>query len=150
MFGPIATSIESIRAGRLRPLAVTTAARSATLPDIPSVSDFLPRCESSAWFGGGAPRGTPAEIVNTLNKETNAGLTDANVKARLADLGVTVTAGSPVDFGKFIAAETEKWGKVVKFAGIKAERISGAPASFRSAYRSLRRRRAATTAVSCI
>src|SRR5262249_33522773 len=101
MFDPIATSIESIRAGKLRPLAVTTSARSATLPDIPAVSDFLPGYESSAWFGVGAPRGTPVEIVNKLNGEINAGLVDLNVRPRLADLGVTVVAGSPADFGKF-------------------------------------------------
>ncbi len=121
MFDPIATSIESIRAGKLRPLAVTTSMRSATLPDIPTVSDFLPGYESSAWFGVGVPRDTPVEIVDKLNQEINAGLADLNVKARLADLGVTVVAGPPADFAKFIADETEKWGKVVKFAGIKVE-----------------------------
>ena len=121
MFDPIATSIEHIRAGKLRPLAVTTSARSATLPDIPTLSDFLPAYESSAWFGVGAPKDTPVEIVDKLNKEINAGLADLNVKARLADLGVMVVAGSPADFGKFIADETDKWGAVVKFAGIKAE-----------------------------
>ncbi len=121
MFDPIATSIELIRAGKLRPLAVTTSMRSATLPDIPTVSDFLPAYESSAWFGVGAPKDTPVEIVDKLNKEINAGLADLNVKARLADLGVMVVAGSPADFGKFIADETDKWGAVVKFAGIKAE-----------------------------
>jgi tripartite-type tricarboxylate transporter receptor subunit TctC len=121
MFDPIATSIESIRAGKLRPLAVTTSVRSATLPDIPTVSDVLPGYESSAWFGFGMPTGTPAEIVLTLNREINSGLVDPTVRARLADLGVMVVAGSPVDFGNFIADETEKWGKVVKFAGIKVE-----------------------------
>jgi len=121
MFDPIATSIEHIRAGELRPLAVTTSVRSATLPDIPALSDFLPGYESSAWFGFGAPSGTPIQIIERLNKEINAGLADAKVKARLADLGVTVVAGAPADFGKFIADETEKWGKVVKFAGIKAQ-----------------------------
>jgi tripartite-type tricarboxylate transporter receptor subunit TctC len=121
MFDPIATSIEFIRAGKLRPLAVTTSLRSATLPDIPTISDFLPGYESSAWFGFGTPMGTPAEIVLALNREINSGLLDPTVRARLADLGVTVVAGSPVDFGKFIADETEKWGKVVKFAGIKVE-----------------------------
>jgi tripartite-type tricarboxylate transporter receptor subunit TctC len=121
MFDPIATSIEFIRAGKLLPLAVTTSVRSATLPDIHTVSDFLPGYESSAWFGFGAPNGTSAEIVDRLNKEINAGLNDPNVTARLADLGVIVVAGSSADFGKFIAAETEKWGKVVKFADIKVE-----------------------------
>jgi tripartite-type tricarboxylate transporter receptor subunit TctC len=121
MFDPIATSIESIRDGKLRPLAVTTSVRSATLPDIPTVSDFLPGYESSAWFGFGTPTGTPVDIVLTLNREINLGLVDPTVRARLADLGVTVVAGSPGDFGKFIADETEKWGKIVKFAGIKVE-----------------------------
>jgi tripartite-type tricarboxylate transporter receptor subunit TctC len=121
MFDPIATSIEHVKAGRLRPLAVTTLARSAALPDIPALSDFLPSYESSAWFGFGAPKGTPVEIVDRLNEEINAGLTDAVVKARLADLGVTVVAGSSASFGEFIADETKKWGKVVKFAGIKVE-----------------------------
>jgi tripartite-type tricarboxylate transporter receptor subunit TctC len=121
MFDPIARSIASIRTGKLRPLAVTTSARSAMLPDIPAVSEFLPGYESSAWFGVGAPSGTPVEIIDKLNKEINAGLADTNVKARLADLGVMVVAGSPGTFEKFIADETEKWGKVVKFAGIKVE-----------------------------
>jgi tripartite-type tricarboxylate transporter receptor subunit TctC len=121
MFDPIATSIEHVKAGRLRPLAVTTLARSAALPGIPALSDFLPSYESSAWFGFGAPKGTPVEIVGKLNEEINAGLTDAVVRARLADLGVTVVVGSSANFGEFIADETEKWGKVVRFAGIKVE-----------------------------
>jgi tripartite-type tricarboxylate transporter receptor subunit TctC len=121
MFDPIATSIESIRAGKLRPLAVTTLMRSPMLPDIPTVSDVLPGYSSSAWFGFGAPKGTPVEIVDKLNNEINAGLEDINMKTRLAELGVTVTAGSPAGFGRFIAEETEKWAKVVKFAGLKPE-----------------------------
>src|SRR5262245_14309623 len=121
MFDPIIRSIEPVRAGKLRPLAVTTSMRSPMLPAIPAVSDFLPGYESSAWFGFAAPKGTPVEVVNRLNKEINAALADPIVRARLADLGVMVTAGSSADFGKFIADETEKWGKVVKFAGIKAE-----------------------------
>jgi tripartite-type tricarboxylate transporter receptor subunit TctC len=121
MFDPIATSIESIRAGKLRPLAVTTSAHSATLPDIPAMSDFLPGYESTAWFGFGAPKGTPFEIIDRLNKEINAGLADPIVRARLADLGVIVMAGSPADFGKFIGDETDKWGKVVKFANIRVK-----------------------------
>jgi len=121
MFDPIARSIESVRAGKLRPLAVTTSMRSPMLPEIPTVSDFLPGYESSAWFGFGAPKGTPVEVVDRVNKEINAALADPNVRARLADLGVTVTAGSSADFGKFIADETEKWGKVVRFANIKVE-----------------------------
>ena len=121
MFDPIATSIEHIRAGELRPLAVTTSVRSVTLPDIPALSEFLPGYESSAWFGFGAPKETSIEIIDRLNREINAGLGDINVKARLADLGVTVVPGAPAEFGKFIADETEKWGKVVNFAGIKAQ-----------------------------
>ena len=109
-----ASSIEYIRAGRLRALAVTTATRSEVLPDIPTVGDFVPGYEASAWFGVGAPKNTPAEIVEKLNKEINAGLADPKIKARLADLGGTVLAGSPADFGKLIADETEKWGKVIR------------------------------------
>jgi tripartite-type tricarboxylate transporter receptor subunit TctC len=114
-------SIEYIRAGRLRALAVTTATRSDALPDIPTVGEFLLDYEASNWYGVGAPKATPAEIVEKLNKEINAGLADPNMKARLVDLGGTVLAGSPADFGKLIADETEKWGKVVKFTGIKAD-----------------------------
>jgi tripartite-type tricarboxylate transporter receptor subunit TctC len=114
-------SIEYIRAGRLRALAVTTATRSDALPDIPTVGEFLLDYEASAWYGVGAPKATPAEIVEKLNKEINAGLADPNMKARLADLGGTALAGSPADFAKLIADDTEKWAKVVKFAGIKGE-----------------------------
>jgi tripartite-type tricarboxylate transporter receptor subunit TctC len=121
MFAATVVSIEYIRAGRLRPLAVTTATRSDALPDIPTVGEFVPGYEASAWFGIGAPKNTPTEIVDKLNKEINAALADPNMKARLADLGGTALAGSPADFGKFIADETDKWRKVVKFAGIKAE-----------------------------
>jgi tripartite-type tricarboxylate transporter receptor subunit TctC len=117
--GPVGT-IDHIRAGKLRALAVTTATRWEALPDIPPVSDFVPGYESSAWFGVGAPRNTPAEIIGKLNKEINAGLADPKIKARLADLGGTPLAGSPADFGKLIAEETEKWGKVVGAANIKA------------------------------
>jgi tripartite-type tricarboxylate transporter receptor subunit TctC len=95
--------------------------RSEMLPDIPAVAEFVPGYEASGFNGLGAPKNTPAEIIETLNKEINAGLADPKVKARFADLGVTVLAGSPADFGRFIADETEKWGKVVKFAGIKPE-----------------------------
>ena len=95
--------------------------RSMMLPELPAVSDFLPGFEASAWFGFTAPKGTPVEVVDRLNKEINGALADPNVRARLADLGVTVTAGTPADFAKFIADETEKWGKVVKFANIKVE-----------------------------
>jgi tripartite-type tricarboxylate transporter receptor subunit TctC len=120
MFDNIPTSIEHIKAGQLTALAVTTAARSPMLPELPTVGDFLPGFEASAFFGIGAPRNTPAEIVNTLNKEINAGLTDPKMSARLTELG-TVLPGSPADFGKLIAEETEKWGKVVKFSGAKPE-----------------------------
>ena len=121
MFGTMPASIEHIRAGKLRALAVTTATRSEALPDIPTVGEFVPGYEASAWYGVGAPKNTPAEIVDKLNKEINAGLADPKIKARLADLGGTVLAGSPADFGKLIADETEKWGKVVKFSGAKPD-----------------------------
>jgi tripartite-type tricarboxylate transporter receptor subunit TctC len=121
MFATTVVSIEYIRAGRLRALAVTAATRSEALPGIPTVGEFVPGYEASGWFGIGAPKGTPAEIVDKLNKEINAGLADPKMKARLADLGGDVLALSPADFGKLIAEETEKWGKVVKFVGIKAD-----------------------------
>jgi tripartite-type tricarboxylate transporter receptor subunit TctC len=121
MFPTSVASIEHIRAGRLRALAVTAATRSDQLLDIPTVAEFVPGYEASVWFGIGAPRNTPAEIVDKLNKEINAGLVDPKFKARLADLGGTVLAGSPADFGKLIAAETEKWGKVIRAANIKPE-----------------------------
>jgi len=121
MFDPVVSSLPHIRAGKLRPLAVTASTRSEMLPDIPTVGDFLPGYEASIWFGVGAPRNTPSEIVGRLNREINAGLADPALEARLADLGGTVLAGSPADFGKLIAEETEKWAKVIKFAGIKAE-----------------------------
>jgi tripartite-type tricarboxylate transporter receptor subunit TctC len=113
--------IEHVQAGKLRALAVTTATRSAALPDIPTVSDFVPGYEASAWFGVGAPNGTPADVIDKLNKEINAGLADPKMKVRLADLGATALALSPADFGKLIADETEKWGKVTKFAGIRPD-----------------------------
>jgi tripartite-type tricarboxylate transporter receptor subunit TctC len=116
----ISTSIEHIRAGRLRALAVTTATRSELLPDLPTVGDFLPGFEQSAFFGIGAPYRTPAEIVDRLNAEINAGLADPKMKARLAEVG-SLLPGSPAAFGKLIAHETEKWGKVIKFAGIKPD-----------------------------
>ena len=121
MFEPVAGPLEHLRAGRLRPLAVTTATRSAALPEVPTVSDFVPGYEASSWYGIGVPKGTPAEIVDKLNQEINTALVDPKMRARFADLGATVLAGSPSDFGKFIADETEKWGKVVKFARIKAD-----------------------------
>ena len=121
MFGTMPASIEYVRAGKLRPLAVTSARRSELLPDLPTVGDFVPGYETSAWQGVGAPKNTPAEIINGLNKEINAGLADPKIKARVADMGGTVLAGSPADFGKLIADETEKWGKVVKFSGAKPD-----------------------------
>jgi tripartite-type tricarboxylate transporter receptor subunit TctC len=121
MFDAMPSSIEHIRSGKLRPLAVTTMARSDVLPDIPTIGDVLPGFEASTWFGVGAPRNTPPEIVDKLNKEINTGLADPKIKARISDLGGTVLAGSPADFGKLIADETEKWAKVVKFSGAKAD-----------------------------
>ena len=120
-FATTVASIEYIRAGRLRALAVTTATRSDALPGIPTVDEFVPGYEASSWYGVGAPKATPAEIIEKLNKEINAGLADPKIKARLADLGGDVLALSPADFGKLIAEETEKWGTVVKFTGIKAD-----------------------------
>jgi tripartite-type tricarboxylate transporter receptor subunit TctC len=118
--GP-AASIEYIRSGRLRALAVTAETRWEGLPDLPTVVEFVPGYEASNWFGLGAPRNTPSQIIDKLNEAINAGLADPKFKARLADLGGTPLVGSPADFGKFIADETEKWGKVVKFVGIKAD-----------------------------
>jgi tripartite-type tricarboxylate transporter receptor subunit TctC len=106
---------------KLRPLAVTTSTRSEALPDIPTVGEFLPGYEASVWFGAGVPKNTPTEIVDRLNKEINDALADPKIKARLADLGGTVLPGSPADFGKLIADETEKWGKVIRAANIKPE-----------------------------
>ena len=121
MFGTMPASIEYVRAGKLRPLAVTSARGSELLPDLPTVGDFVPGYETSAWQGIGAPKNTPAEIINKLNKEINAGLADPKIKTRVADMGGTVLTGSPADFGKLIADETEKWGKVVKFSGAKPD-----------------------------
>jgi len=117
---PVAT-IEHVKAGKLRALAVTTATRSEALPDIPSVGEFVPGYQASAWFGIGAPKKTPAEIVDTLNREINAALADPKIRARLADEGGGQFALSPADFGKLIAEETEKWAKVVKFSGAKPD-----------------------------
>jgi tripartite-type tricarboxylate transporter receptor subunit TctC len=120
-FGSISASIGYIRTGKLRALAVTTATRSEALPDLPTVGEFVPGYEASAWFGIGAPKATPAEIADTLNKEVNAALADPKMKARLADLGGTALPGSPTDFGELIAHETEKWGNVIRALDIKAE-----------------------------
>jgi tripartite-type tricarboxylate transporter receptor subunit TctC len=116
-----AASIELIKSGKLRPLAMTTSTRLELLPEIPTVAEVLPGYEASGWQGVGAPKKTPAEISDKLNREINAALADPKIKARLADLGGTALGGSPADFTKLIAEETEKWGKVIKFAGIKPE-----------------------------
>jgi tripartite-type tricarboxylate transporter receptor subunit TctC len=121
MFDPTLSMVEPIRAGKLRALAVTTATRSPASPDIPTVGEFVPGYEVSGWQGIGAPKNTPSEIVDRLNKEVNAGLADPKIKARFSDLGGTVLTGSPADFGKLIADETEKWGKVIHAANIKME-----------------------------
>ena len=120
-FATMPASIEFIRTGRLRALAVTTATRSPALPDVPTVGEFVPGYEVSSWYGICARRGTPAEVIDKINKEINAGLADPTMKARLADLGGITIAGSPDDFGKLVADETEKWGKVIRAANIKPE-----------------------------
>jgi tripartite-type tricarboxylate transporter receptor subunit TctC len=121
IFLPVATAIGSIRAGKLRPLGVTTTTRRDVLPDVPAIGDFVPGYEATNWEGIGAPANTPPEIIAILNKQVNAALVDTTFKARLADLGGVTIAGSPADFGKLIADETEKWAKVIKAANIKPE-----------------------------
>jgi tripartite-type tricarboxylate transporter receptor subunit TctC len=121
MFDVTPTALPQIKAGKLRALAVTTAKRLDALPDVPAVAEFLPGYEAVAWIGVGAPAGTPAAIVETLNKQINAGLADTAIRTRIADLGGIVKGGSVADFGAFIASETEKWGKVIRDAGIKPE-----------------------------
>jgi tripartite-type tricarboxylate transporter receptor subunit TctC len=121
MFADTPSSIGHIRAGKLRALAVTTVVRSEILPDAPTVSEYLPGFEASNWFGVAAPKSTPPEIIDKLNKEMNVALADPKIKARLADLGAAPLAGSPADFGKFIATEAERWGKVIRTAGIKVD-----------------------------
>jgi tripartite-type tricarboxylate transporter receptor subunit TctC len=121
MFASISSSIEYVRAGRLRALAVTTATRSPALPDIPMMSEFVPGYEASFWTGIGAPKNTPAEIVDKLNNKINAALADRKMKARFTELGVAALPGSPADFGALIASETEKWGAVIRAANIKVE-----------------------------
>jgi tripartite-type tricarboxylate transporter receptor subunit TctC len=121
MFDNVTNSIEYIRTGKLRPLAVTTATRWDGLPDVPTVSEFLPGYEASGWVGIGVAKNTPAEIVEKLNKEINSALVDSKIKVRLADLGGMLLPGSPADFGRFVAEETEKWAKVVKFSGAKPD-----------------------------
>jgi tripartite-type tricarboxylate transporter receptor subunit TctC len=121
MFDGLPSSIEHIKGGKLRALAVTTATRSEALPEIPTMGEFVAGSEANAWFGVGAPKATPVEIIDKLNKEINAGLADPKIKARLADLGGTVLSLSPSNFGQLIADETEKWGKVIRAANIKPE-----------------------------
>jgi len=121
IFPALISAIDFIRAGRLRALAVTTAKRSEALPDVPTVGEFVPGYEASTWYGVGAPKNTPAEIVDKLNREINAGLADPKIKARLAELGGTLLGGTPAEFGMLIAEETEKWGKVATFANIKPD-----------------------------
>jgi tripartite-type tricarboxylate transporter receptor subunit TctC len=121
MFDTMPNTIEYIKAGKLRALAVTTATRNTAMPDLPTVAEFLPGYESSAWYGVSAPKGTPADIVEKLNKEINAGLADPKLSARLADLGGILMRGSSADFGKLIAEETEKWARVIRAANIKPE-----------------------------
>jgi tripartite-type tricarboxylate transporter receptor subunit TctC len=121
MFASMSASIEYVRAGKLRALAVTTATRSDELPDVPTVAEFVPGYEASGWFGIGAPKSTSSEVVDQLNKQINEGLADPKMKARLLDLGGTPMPMTPADFGKFIADEIEKWAKVIKFAGVKAD-----------------------------
>jgi tripartite-type tricarboxylate transporter receptor subunit TctC len=120
-FATMTASIGHIRSGRLRPLAVTTVQKSDALPDIPSVSEFIPGFEASSWFGVAAPKATPPEIIELLNREINAGLADPTLKARLGDMGGMLLTGSAADWGKLIVSETDKWGKVIRSAGIKAE-----------------------------
>ena len=120
-FDLMPNSIEQIRARKVRPLAITSAARSPALPELPTVGEFVPGYEVSTWYGVGVPTDTPGGIVDKLNAEINAGLADAKMKGRLADLGGTVLPGTPSEFGKLIAEETEKWGKVIRAANIKPE-----------------------------
>ena len=121
VFAPVSESIQQVKAGRLRALAVTTAARLDVLPEVPTVGEFVPGYEASGFAGIGAPRNTPAEIIAMLNKELNAGLADSKIKARIVELGGTVLGGSPAEFGAVISEATEKWARVIKFAGIKAD-----------------------------
>jgi tripartite-type tricarboxylate transporter receptor subunit TctC len=121
IFSTVPAAIEYIKAGRLRALAVTTVTQSEELPGIPTVSQFVPGFEASQWYGIGAPKNTPAEVVDSLNKEINAGLADPKIKARITNLGGTILGGSAADFGKLIFEETEKWGKVIRAANIKPE-----------------------------
>jgi tripartite-type tricarboxylate transporter receptor subunit TctC len=121
MFGVMPASLGYIRSGQLRALAVTSKQRQELMPDVPAMDEYVPGYEASGWYGVSAPKGTPADIVQILNKQVNAGLADAGVRKRLDDLGCNVFSGGPNDFAKFVAAETDKWAKVIKFANIKAD-----------------------------
>jgi tripartite-type tricarboxylate transporter receptor subunit TctC len=121
MFDNIPTAMEFVRSGKLRGLAVTGAAKSETLPDLPTVAEFVPGYEATSWYGVGAPKGTPAEIIEKLNHEINVILADPKTKARFAELGATLLPGSSADFGKLVADETEKWGKVIRAANIRLD-----------------------------
>jgi tripartite-type tricarboxylate transporter receptor subunit TctC len=121
LFATTPGTVDYIRTGKLRALAVTTAARAEVLPELPTVGDFVPGYEASQWYGLGAPKNTPAEIIDRLNKEINAALADAKMKARFADIGGEALPGTPAEFGKFLVDETDKWAKVVKFAGLRPE-----------------------------
>ena len=121
IFAPISESIQQIKAGKLRPLAVTTATRLDVLPDVPPIADYVPGYEASGFAGIGVPKGTPADIIDLLNKQLNAGLADPKIKTRIVELGGTVLGGTPAEFGAILSDATEKWAKVIKFAGIKAE-----------------------------
>jgi tripartite-type tricarboxylate transporter receptor subunit TctC len=121
VFGPISQALEHVHGGKLRALAVTTATRQPAVPDLPTIGEFLPGYEASGWYGIGAPKGTPPDIVATLNRAINAALADPKVKARMADLGTQPRPATPAEFGSFIVAETEKWGKVIRVANIKAD-----------------------------
>ena len=121
MFDPIASSVGYIKAGQLRALGVTTAKRIEVLPDVPTIGEFVPGYEASGWAGIGSPKSTPTEVIDKLNREINTALADPKIKAQLGDLGSPALAGSPADFGKLIADETEKWGNVIRALNIKAE-----------------------------
>ncbi len=121
MFDNVPSSLEQIRSGKLRPLAVTTSMRSEALPDVPTVADFVPGYKLSAWYGVAVPKGTPPEIIDILNREINTGIADPKLRARFTELSAAVLPGSPADFGKLLADETEKWARVVKFSGAKAD-----------------------------
>jgi tripartite-type tricarboxylate transporter receptor subunit TctC len=121
IFAPLSESIQQVKAGQLRPLAVTTAARLGVLPDVPTIADFVPGYEASGFAGVGVPKNTPPEIIDLLNKELNAGLADAKVRTRIEELGGTVMGGTPAEFGKVLSDAIDKWAKVIKFAGIKVE-----------------------------